>query len=183
MMRSLGTIGLLGLACVGLRAGEGLAPAVQARLDAQVKVVQGWAADPVLIQAVQAHNSRAATEGAGMTQEKWKSLTVLDPLVRAFTRNEAASFLKHNQTEMISEAFLSGSDGSKVAFLAKTTNWSHQGKPKHEFPMKGEIWQGPVEVDESTGVQQVQVSVPIQMGGKPIGSLVVGFVLSKLLKD
>jgi len=67
-----------------------------------------------------------------------------------------------------------------VAFLAKTTNWCHKGKPKFDVPMTDKTWQGPVEVDESTGVQQVQLGVPVLDGGKPIGVLVVGISLSKL---
>jgi hypothetical protein len=46
--------------------------------------------------------------------------------------------------------------------------------------MKGETWYGEVEVDESTGVQQVQISVPVLDGDKAIGSLVVGLNVSKL---
>ena len=115
-----------------------------------------------------------------MTQEKWANLTVLDPLVRTFTKNEAAHFLKSKQTPEVSEAFVSCASGTKVAFLSKTTNWSHRGKPKHDVPMGGKMWQGPIEVDETTGVQQVQVAVPVLEGGKPIGSLVVGLAVSKL---
>jgi hypothetical protein len=46
--------------------------------------------------------------------------------------------------------------------------------------MQGKPWQGPVEVDESSGQQQLQIAVPVLDGGKPIGSLVVGLSLSKL---
>ena len=46
--------------------------------------------------------------------------------------------------------------------------------------MAGKTWQGAVEVDESTGTQQIQVAVPVMDGGKAIGSLVVGFAVSKL---
>jgi hypothetical protein len=104
----------------------------------------------------------------------------MDPLVRSFTKNEAAVFLKSKKGEVISEAFVSGADGLKVAFLSKPTNWSHKGKPKHDQPIAGKIWQGAVELDESTGLQQVQVAVPVLDAGKPIGSLVVGLSLSKL---
>jgi hypothetical protein len=94
-----------------------------------------------------------------------------------------ADFLKAKKTEAVSEAFVSGAEGTKVAFLAKTSGWSHKGKPKHDLPMSGKTWQGAVEVDESTGLQQVQVAVPVIDGGKPIGSLVVGLSLAKLSKD
>jgi hypothetical protein len=46
--------------------------------------------------------------------------------------------------------------------------------------MAGKTWIGPVEVDESTGLQQVQVALPVLDGGKPIGSIVLGLSVAKL---
>jgi hypothetical protein len=89
-------------------------------------------------------------------------------------------FLKSKKSDVVTEAFVSDAAGLKVGFIAKTTNWSHHDKPKHEVPMQGKTWQGPVEVDESSGQQQIQISVPVLDGGKPIGSLVVGLSLTRL---
>lgn len=127
--------------------------------------------------AVKAHNAKPETK---FTNESWKGLTVLDPDVRGFQQNGAASWIKSHKDEAVTEAFVSGADGGKVAFLTKPTSWSHAGKPKHDKPMSGKNWQGDVEVDASTGARQVQVSVPVLDGGKPIGSIVVGFSLAKL---
>lgn len=159
---------------------QSLDPAVQAKIDAKVVEIKTWAADPVIVKAVAAHNASLPADQAAMTQEKWKSLTVLDPFVRAFSKNEAGAFLKAKKAEWLTEAFVSDAKGLKVAFLSKTTNWSHAGKPKHDAPMTGKNWQGSVEVDESTGQQQLQVSVPVLDNGQPIGSLVVGLSLPKL---
>jgi opacity protein-like surface antigen len=155
-------------------------PAVQGKIDAKVKEIQTWAAEPVVVSAVKAHNDSLPTDSATMTQEKWKTLPILDPFVRGFSKNEAGQTLKAKKEDVVSEAFLSGADGLKVAFLTKPSNWSHKGKDKHEQPMAGKTWQGPVEVDDSTGLQQVQVAVPVMDGEKSIGSLVVGLSLSKL---
>jgi hypothetical protein len=46
--------------------------------------------------------------------------------------------------------------------------------------MNGKTWQGTIEVDESTGLQQIQIAVPVLSDGKPIGSLVVGLSVSTL---
>ncbi len=81
---------------------------------------------------------------------------------------------------MVSEAFLSDADGLKVAFLSKTSNWNHKDKPKHDVPMADKMWQGPLEVDESSGIKQIQIAVPVLDGDKPIGSLVVGISVTKL---
>lgn len=159
---------------------QGLDAERQAKVDQRVTVIKGWAADPVIVGAVRAQNAQPPAEHAAMTQEKWKTLTLLDPFVRAFTRNEAGSALKAHRAEWVAEAFLNDAAGRKVAFLGKTSGWSHASSPKHAKPIAGETWQGPVELDESTGLQQVQVAVPVLDGGKPIGSLVVGIAVSKL---
>ena len=148
-----------------------------AQLDAKVKEIQAWAADPIVVQAVKAQNAAPASD---MTEALWKTLSVLDPKVRRFTRNELARLLKSKNDTTLSEAFVSAADGTKVAFLSKPTRWSHAGVPKHERPMKGEIWRGPEEVDESTGVRQMQIAVPVLDKGKAIGSLVVGLDISQL---
>lgn len=172
---------LLALAAFPVTAlSEGLEPAVRSKIDAEVKTIESWAKDPTVVQAVKTHNTSPPAEAAAMNQDKWKSLTVLDPAVRSFTKNPSAELIKGKKSAAVSEAFISAADGTKVAFLAKTSGWSHKGKAKHDVPMTGKTWQGPVEIDESTGLQQVQVGVPVLDGDKPIGSLVVGLSLSKL---
>jgi hypothetical protein len=154
--------------------------ALKPKVDAAVTQAKAWAADPTVVAAVKAANATPTDEAKAMTQEKWKSLPVLDTFVRSFTKNEAGSKLKTFKTDAVTEAFLSSADGKKVAFLNKPSNWSHAGKAKHDKPMAGESWIGEVEVDESTGQQQIQVSVPVLDGDKAIGSFCVGFSVSKL---
>ena len=156
-------------------------PAAQARVDEQIKVITAWAADPVVVDAVRAHNAALPPDQRDLTQEKWSTLSVLDPLVRSFTKNPTGQFLKARKTDFITEAFVSDAAGLKVAFLAKPTSWSHRGKAKHDVPMSGQPWQGTIEVDESTGRQQLQVAVPVLDAGQPIGSLVVGLNLDQLI--
>jgi hypothetical protein len=171
---------LLPLLLLAVRAFAAIEPAVQAKIDARLPEIKAWAADPVIVAAVKARNASTLPEFATLTQDKWKSLSVLDPLVRTFVKNDAGSFLKAKKADWVTEAFLSDASGAKVAFLSKPTNWSHGGKPKHDIPMTGRTWQGEVEVDESTGLQQIQVAVPVVDGGRPIGSLVVGLSLLKI---
>jgi hypothetical protein len=161
-------------------AAEALAPEAQAKVDARIKEIQTWAANAAIVDAVKAQNATPPADHAAMNQDKWKALTILDPAVRSFSKNPAGEFLKSKKDEAVSEAFVSSANGTKVAFLAKTSSWSHLGKPKHDEPMAGKTWQGAVEVDESTGLQQVQIAVPVRDGDKPIGSLVVGLTLAKL---
>lgn len=157
-----------------------LAPELKAKVDAKARELQALASAPAVVTAVRAYNSAPPPEASAMTNEKWKPLTQLDPAVRAYSKNPLAVHLKAKMDPAASEWFVSGADGGKVAFLAKPTSWSHKGKEKHTAPMAGRVFYGPVEVDESSGQQQLQVGVPVLDAGKPIGSLVVGLAVSKL---
>jgi hypothetical protein len=168
------------LAGAGVGRAADVDPALQAKIAEKIKAVEAWASDPVLVAACKAQNANPSDEVQAMTQEKWKGLSILDPVIRAFSKNPAGQFLKGKKDDVVSEAFVSAADGRKVAFLAKPSNFSHAGKPKHDKPMKGETWQGDVEVDESSGIQQVQVAVPVKDGDKVVGSLVVGLNVTKL---
>jgi hypothetical protein len=175
---------LIVTAILALRShGQGLDAALQAKLDARIKAAQTWAAEPAIVSAVKSYNAGHPADATAMTQEKWKAASVLDPFVRSLTKNPAAELLKTKRTTALSEAFLSGADGTKIAFLTKPSNWSHKGKTKHDDPMSNKVWQGAVEVDESTGQQQVQIAVPVLEDGKPIGSLILGFTVSKLAAE
>lgn len=156
--------------------------ALKAKLAAKFAEIKAWGADPAIVDEVAKANTAPSADAKAMTQEKWKGAALLDPFVRSFTKNGAAEFLKAKQAKdpAVAEAFVSAADGTKAAFLGKTSSWSHKGKPKHDQPMAGKEWTGPIEVDESTGVSQIQIAVPVTQGGKPIGSLVVGYSVSKL---
>jgi hypothetical protein len=89
-------------------------------VESKTKLLLAWSSDPKIVAAVQAHNASLSAAEQAMTNEKWKALTVLDPFVRSYSKNELGQYLKSKKDESISEAFVSGADGTKVAFLAKT---------------------------------------------------------------
>jgi hypothetical protein len=153
---------------------------LKAKLEARAKQLQALGSDSKVVEAVKAYNASPSAEAKAMTNEKWKGLTVLDPFVRSFSKNPLGEYLKTKKDDSIAECFVSGADGGKVAFLSKTTSWTHKGKEKHTVPMAGKIYYGPLELDESTGVQLVQVGLPVLDAGKPIGSIVVGLSAAKL---
>ena len=168
---------LLLAAAAPLTVAAALSAPIQAKVDARLKQLQAWGSDPAIVSAVKAYNAAPPAE---MTNDQWKTLQVLDPKVRAYTKNSVAEAIKAKKDDTVTEAFVSGADGGKVAFLSKPTSWSHKSNPKHAAPMSGKTWIGQVEVDESTGQEQVQVSFPVLDGGKPVGSVVVGLSLAKL---
>ena len=156
-------------------------PELQAKLTAELKTLEGDSADPQVVSAVQAYNSTAPSADAkAMTNDKWHGLTLFDPFVRVLGKNTLSEHLKGMCNDEIIKIFVSGSDGGKVGFNAKTEHWTHKGMPKHEVPMQGKIWIGTVKLDESTGMQMIQVGLPVMSAGKPIGSIVFGLRADKL---
>jgi hypothetical protein len=160
--------------------GQTLSPQIKASAEARAKQLQALSTDPTVVAAVKAYNASPSAEAKAMTNEKWKGLSILDPFVRSLSRNSLAAYLKTKKDDSMAECFVSGADGGKVAFLSKTSSWSHKGKDKHSVPMSGRIYYGPLEVDESSGAQVVQIGLPVLDGGKPIGSIVVGLVAARL---
>ncbi|HYX39274.1 MAG TPA: PDC sensor domain-containing protein [Oligoflexus sp.] len=150
------------------------------KLEVLIKQVNDWAKNPELVAAVRDYNSKGRASTQDMDQDKWATLTIMDPIVKDLRSNATAKFLQNKKSEVMSEGFVSGADGTKVGFLSKTSNWSHKGKPKHDEPMAGKTWIGQPEKDASTGLSQVQFALPILDAGQPIGSLVIGVAVNKL---
>jgi hypothetical protein len=159
---------------------EELTAVQKAKVEAKVKQFSSWSTDKKIVDVVRNFNANPPAETKGMTQEKWTNLNMLSPEVKAFSKNDLANYMKTIKDATVSELFVSGADGTKVAIMSKTTFWSHKGKPKHDVPMSGKTWIGKPELDEATGVQQVQIALPVLDNGKAIGSIVVGLNLSKL---
>ena len=134
-----------------------------------------------MVSAVKSYNSTTpSAEAKAMTNEQWRSLTLFDPFVRCVGKSALSEYLKSKRDDVVAKIFVSGADGGKVGFDAKTEHWTHKGMPKHEVPMTGQMWVGPVKLDDSTGLQMIQVGLPVLDGGKPIGSIVFGLRSDKL---
>ena len=153
---------------------------VQEKITWQVWNANGWAASPIVVEAVLAQNSKGPI--AGMDNAKWKTVPESDALVKGFITNEAGKFL---QTELAKTegvcvgAFLNAAQGEKVAFSDKTGSYIHKGSAKFDVPFTtGKAWQGKPELEDKIYV--IQISVPVLSDGKPVGALVVEIDGSKL---
>jgi hypothetical protein len=159
-----------------------IVPAVQSELERQKGVIAVWAASAEIVQAVRDQNAKGPIPG--MDNTKWKATRRGDLTVRGFQMNRAGRFLKARLGENMltySEAFLSAAQGEKVAFVEKTTSYTHKGSAKFDVPFgTGQAWQGEPELDDSSQMYTVQLSVPVLDQGKRIGVLVVGVNVSHL---
>jgi hypothetical protein len=150
------------------------------KLEELMKQASELAKSAELVAAVRDYNAKAVAGNQDLNQDKWSKLTIMDPVVKELRSNATAKLLQSRKADVVSEAFVSGADGTKVGFLSKPSNWSHKGKAKHDDPMAGKTWIGTPEKDASTGLSQVQFALPILDAGKPIGSLVIGVAVNKL---
>jgi hypothetical protein len=146
---------------------------VQTRVSWQVWNADGWAANPLLVEAVLAQNKKGPIPG--MDNAKWKTVPEGDAVVQGFIGNEVAKFLKAemaNTDGICTGAFLNAAQGEKVAFTEKTGSYIHKGSAKFDAPfVGGKAWQGKPELEGK--VYEIQISVPVLSEGKPIGVLVV----------
>jgi hypothetical protein len=156
-------------------------PEMKAKLDAEVKQLRYLSTDPKVVSAVKEFNAAPVSpEAKAMTNDKWHTLSVLDPFVRSVGKAPLSEYLKSKRNDLVVKIFVSGANGMKVGFDAKTEFWTHKGMPKHEVPMKGNTFVGPMKLDNSTGLQMIQVGLPVLDGEKPIGSIVIGLRADKL---
>lgn len=182
-MRGFGMKIIFQLCFVVLFAGplRGADSVLKSRLEPHVQAAVKLAASPELVEAVVAQNRSRPESFPLMHEQKWKTLETTHPHIFAFKKNVVCKFLQKVRGRVISEAFVNDAEGYKVGFIEKPLHWNHRGKPKHDEPMTGKIWIGPVENDESSGTKQVQIGVPIWSEGHPIGSLIVGLSVFELV--
>jgi hypothetical protein len=199
MIAGLSVLGLLWVVApqseIEARAGDTpttVSLAAQTRLDEFAKELAKLAATPMIVKEVQEQNKRGPLEG--MTEAKWKETKRRTPLIDSFQNNAAALEMKKYADAtagLVSEAFLSGAQGEKVAFLEKTSSYVHKGKEKFDAPFTTQKpWQGKPSFDESTQLHSLQLGVavlePLAEGADPlserksIGVLVIGVNLTQL---
>lgn len=179
-IKSLSAVAALVLLALLASSAASLNDEQRGKVAAALKQWQALGGDPTVVAAVKEANANPPAAYKDMSQDKWKALSVLSPEIKYFSNNALATYLKSKRGPEVAELFVCAADGTKVAFFAKTTNWSHAGKAKHDEPMKGKTWIGDPELDDSTGKVEVQVSFPVLDGKKPIGSIVVGLDVAKL---
>ena len=163
-----------------------ITPAVQQELEHWKTLAADWAADPKVVSAVREANAKGPMPG--MDNSQWKQLPKTSKEVLVLQMNDCAKDLVARMKESkgaVSEVFLNGDQGDKVAFAEKTSSYIHAGKSKFDVPFQKHMaWQGEPEADKSTMTYQIQISVPVfepnATETTAIGALVLGIDLSHL---
>lgn len=156
--------------------------------------VNDWLQSPLLIAAVNAQNMQTASYDAAKIAELdqlWMAQVGMAdvPMVSAVLDNPAAEFLRTRiaaANGTITELFVMDARGLNVAAAAPTSDYWQGDEAKYtETYLKGAgaVHYGDVELDQSTGQVQAQVSVPLvdPATSQVIGALTVGINLNALM--
>lgn len=149
--------------------------------------VTNWAADPVLVDAIRAQNTRHA----GLSQadidaldSQWRAEVDADsrPTIDSVLNGAAADFLRQRQMAsagVISELFIMDRHGLNVAASAATSDYWQGDEAKFTETFgrpAGTIFVDDVEFDDSVQAYLGQVSLPIHDPdtGAAIGAITIG---------
>lgn len=155
--------------------------------------VMDWASDPVIVDAIIAQNAITASYDDGKIAELdalWMAQMGMAgiPLIDGVMQNPTSDFLRQRLTAAggtISEIFVMDARGLNVAAGAATSDYwqGDEAKFSETFPKGPNAMHfGEVELDESSGEVQAQVSMTIVDGtGAAIGAMTVGINLTSLM--
>jgi|TARA_Y100000589_G_scaffold20798_3_gene17199 hypothetical protein len=139
----------------------------------------------MLLQAIREQNRQEQSlDEIKKIDAEWKAGT--SPLIKELQENKAGSFLKNiiiQQADVYSEAFLTDAQGANVAAYPATSDYWQGDEEKFTASFnggQGKVFIGPIEMDESTQTNAVQISVPMEYNDETIGVLVIGVKVSVL---
>jgi len=178
------------LAAAPALAADDFTPALQAYLASDIAP---WAADPVLVAAINAQN--AVTAGYDQARidaldQEWQATvgTGGNALVAGVLTGPAADFLRARIAESggtVTEAFVTDAKGLNVAASDPTSDYWQGDEDKFQkvFPAPDGVFISDVELDESTQRYQGQISLTITdpATGAAIGTLTVGVDAESLI--
>lgn len=147
--------------------------------------VTTWIANPTIIDAIKAQNAR--TEGMSEADilaldTEWRAAAPEDAIISDVTSNAASVYLRQMvdvSGGMVTEVFITDKVGLNVAASVPTSDYWQGDEDKHAMSFgngAGAIHVGDLEVDQSTGAFQSQVSMTIidPLTGDPIGAITLG---------
>lgn len=139
----------------------------------------------MLLEAIRDQNrQQQSLDDIKKIDAEWKAGS--SPLIKELQENKAGNFLKNiiiQQADVYSEAFLTDNQGANVAAYPATSDYWQGDEEKFTASFnggQGQVFIGPVEFDESTKANAVQISVPMEYNDETIGVLVIGVKVSVL---
>lgn len=156
-------------------------------LKSEIKRVSRMTQNPILIEAVVSQNAEDLTmELIKQRDERWKTSDTNDEFKQEMIASTAGRYLSNlmKSSKAYTEAFLTDNQGANVAASPLTSDYWQGDEDKwvRSFtPEGGAVYVGPMEWDDSSGYNAVQISVPVKQENNVIGVMVVGVKLSHVL--
>lgn len=153
---------------------KNLTPEMQSQVDGVKATASMWAADPSVVAAVKAQNTKGPIPG--MTNDQWAGLSANDSTVRAIQENAVSQMLasKVKADYKLTGAMVSAAKGEATAFSSKTNKYNHSGTKGFDAAITGQSYVAKPHWSDSADKYVVKVSVPVMDSGKTIGVLTVG---------
>jgi hypothetical protein len=171
--------------------GQGLSPdQVEAIVKPQIKIIEKWARDPVIVKAVSEQNGKKLSLSEIQAIDKtWIANSGDEGLIRNLESGPCAGRLRYmtSNTPLFIESFVMDNQGALVGMTRKTSDYwqGDEAKWKRAFNGgKGAVFIDRPQYDTSAKTILVQVSAPIRdAGGAVIGAITVGINIDKLRKE
>jgi len=158
---------------------------IQQVLGKKIAEIQEFACHPSIVDAVRLQNDRQmALSEIKDLDKQWTSTRELTAHKRALQEGKAGRLLTlkiHKNRAIYNEGFATDNQGANVLACPPTSDYWQGDETKWQAAYNGgagKTYVGPVTLDESTGVNAVQISVPILDHGKTIGVLIMGVRLT-----
>jgi hypothetical protein len=158
---------VLGLFVGGVQA-EPIDADLSAKVDTALKSLEAWAADPEVINAVKAANSKGPGE---MTNATWTTMADSDAAVKAITGNALSDKLRGWEKQgILNKLFVRDQKANLVAGSNKALLFNNASRPQFKDAVSGNAFRAKeAKPDPTTQILSVQVAVPIKDGATVIG--------------
>ncbi len=133
------------------------------------------------ISAVKKQNSMGLSlDEIKQRDQQWRASGSDSELKKSMSSSDIGKFLTNvikSNSEKYNEMFLTDNQGANIAAYPLTSDYWQGDEQKFIKSFNngdGKVYVGDLEFDESTKVNAVQISVPVNYGSKSIGVLVIG---------
>lgn len=173
--------------------GQDISPELKQKLDSEAEKIKDWVSQSIIVDAVKKQNGQMLSlDEIKQRDQAWikvkKAKGKPNDLMKQTQNHAAGKWLKNKNKEnrgRYPEAFLCDNQGANVAVSKLTSDYWQGDESKWEKSFNsgdGKVFYGDPEFDKSAKSMLVQISVPVNDGGKTIGVLVVGVKFSALKK-
>jgi hypothetical protein len=159
---------------------------LQAEVEARTAIVEQWASDPLVVQAVRDANATLRTMGEiELIDTRWQATTGVDEFIGNVIGHPAAERLRELRVSNpeLQEAFVTDRLGANVASTNKTSDFYQGDEAKFQEAYNdgvGAVHIGTISRDESIQSFSIPIGVPVMDDGRAIGVLVVTVNAEKL---